>query len=71
MRHAQLNAGHCLPPCPPVQRPIYTHTCHCCGITEQSPSPHPPAGWAVAWVDETSFLFCPQERLSAALGVVQ
>lgn len=58
---------NCLPPV----KPAYSFTCHCCGVTENSRTSHPPAGWVVAFNDDQSFAFCPNERLSAATAVMQ
>ncbi|MFC4256711.1 hypothetical protein GRI97_15700 [Altererythrobacter xixiisoli] len=70
MRIASQTIATRNPVIPPAKR-AYSFTCHCCGTTENSPSPHAPAGWVVAFNDDASFLFCPNERLSAALAVTQ
>lgn len=52
-------------------RPTFSFTCCCCGVTENRPTPDAPAGWAVHYINEDSFVFCPQDTLNVPASDLQ
>ena len=43
---------------PPIFR-FFTFTCACCEETENRRDATAPAGWVIRYIDETSYVFCP------------
>lgn len=69
MQNAKHTAGR--EAAAPLLRQPFSFFCTCCELTENSPVPEVPAGWAIEYVMDTGYAFCADCAIDLPGGAAQ